>query len=445
MKIGGVFAALVAGAVACGVLAPPTAGGQVSPDPRTRRAELSDAIEGGSAAEIAAIKELDDATARRQQLQAQVAALDGQFSEAAQAAEAAEAEVARITTEMEALQREIDGLRAEIDKSKARFNESTVALYKGSGNVGGSVLTLLSTAAGTHELVEGSKYLGENSRRLHRELQRQGSLKDRLDAAQRDLNNEKSKAQAAKRVAAGKHDRVVQLRAATDAERDQAAAAEAHEQQIIEGIRAQKTQFEAEYNAVQAQIEAQIAATVSRGNPTAPSVSPPGPPSGNGRGNPTAPSVSPPGPASGNGRGNPTAPSVSPPGPSSRNGRFSLPVDGPIGSRFGPRTHPIYGGTRMHNGVDIGASSGTPIKAADSGTVVMAGSNGGYGNWTLIDHGGGLATGYAHQSSIGVRVGQRVTRGEIIGRVGSTGASTGPHLHWEVRVNGNPVNPMGWV
>jgi len=77
--------------------------------------------------------------------------------------------------------------------------------------------------------------------------------------------------------------------------------------------------------------------------------------------------------------------------------------------------------------------------------VVMAGWNGGYGNFTLIDHGGGLATGYGHQSRIGVSIGQHVSTGEVIGYVGSTGASTGPHLHWEVRVNGTPVDPMGWV
>jgi murein DD-endopeptidase MepM/ murein hydrolase activator NlpD len=140
-------------------------------------------------------------------------------------------------------------------------------------------------------------------------------------------------------------------------------------------------------------------------------------------------------------RGNPTPQAASGGG----NGRFILPANGPITSGFGPRNHPISGGSRMHNGVDIGASSGTPIHAAADGTVVMAGSNGGYGNWTLIDHGGGLATGYGHQSSIGVRVGQHVSRGDVIGRVGSTGASTGPHLHWEVRVNGNSVNPMGWI
>jgi murein DD-endopeptidase MepM/ murein hydrolase activator NlpD len=106
---------------------------------------------------------------------------------------------------------------------------------------------------------------------------------------------------------------------------------------------------------------------------------------------------------------------------------------------------PIIGASTFHPGVDIGASQGTPIKAAGDGVVKMAGVNGGYGNFTLIDHGGGLATGYGHQSRIAVSVGQHVSTGQVIGYVGSTGTSTGPHLHWEVRVNGNPVNPMGWV
>jgi len=428
MKAHRLLMGVVAGVLLFCLLAPATAGGQPSPDPTMRRNELANAIEGASAAEVAAITELEGATARRQELEAQVAALDGQASDAAQKVNAAEAEIARIAAQIEMVQYEIERIQAEIEESKARFNESTVTLYKGSGNGGGSVFSLLSTAAGAHELIAGSKYVGENSRRLERDLQRQGSLKDQLDNAKRDLEQKESEAHEAERVAAEERDRVTQLRAAADAEREQATAAEAQEQQIIEGIRSRKAEFEAEYSAVQAQIQAQIAASVSRGNP-APSPSPSGPAASVTRGNPTpTPSAARPGPA-----------------PTSRNARFMWPVNGPVTSGFGPRTHPISGGTRIHNGVDIGASSGTPIKAADTGTVVMAGSNGGYGNWTLIDHGGGLATGYAHQSSIGVRVGQRVTRGEVIGRVGSTGASTGPHLHWEVRVNGNPVNPMGWV
>ena len=120
-------------------------------------------------------------------------------------------------------------------------------------------------------------------------------------------------------------------------------------------------------------------------------------------------------------------------------GQLSWPVSAPITSPFGWR----WG--RMHEGVDLGAAYGTPIAAAGSGTVIYAGWLGGYGNLTVIDHGGGLATAYGHQSRIAVSVGQQVTRGEIIGYVGSTGHSTGPHLHFEVRVNGQPVDPLGYL
>ena len=383
---------LLAGAVLFGLVAPGIASGQ-SPDPKTRRNELANAIEDASAEEVAAIQELQGITARRQELEAKVAALDRQVAEAQQRVEALEAEIARIQAQVETVQRDIDRIQAEIEASKAKFNQSAVALYKGSGS-GSSDFTLLSTDGGAHELIAGSKYLGENSRRFERELQRQGSLKDQLDDAQNDLRKEQAKAQEAQQVAAAEREQVSQLRTQADAEREQAWAAEQEEQQVIEGVRARRADFEAQYNALQAQ----IAASVSRGNPT---------PAGN--------------------------------------GRFILPVNGAVTSGFGPRAHPIYGGSRMHAGVDVTASSGTPIKAASDGVVRMAGSNGGYGNWTLIDHGDGLATGYAHQSRIGVSVGQRVSTGEVIGYVGSTGASTGPHLHWEVRINGNPVNPMGWM
>ena len=115
------------------------------------------------------------------------------------------------------------------------------------------------------------------------------------------------------------------------------------------------------------------------------------------------------------------------------------PVQGPVTSPFGWR----WG--RMHEGIDIGVPYGTPIHAAASGTIIYCGWESGYGNLTVIDHGNGLATAYGHQSSIAVSCGQQVTQGELIGYVGSTGHSTGPHLHFEVRVNGNPVDPMGYL
>lgn len=117
------------------------------------------------------------------------------------------------------------------------------------------------------------------------------------------------------------------------------------------------------------------------------------------------------------------------------------PVPGQISSNFGMRRHPILGYKRMHRGMDFRATHGTPIYAVTDGVVQFAGRSGGYGNFVKLGHNAGLATGYAHMSRIAVRSGQSVRRGQVIGYVGSTGLSTGPHLHYEMYRNGVPVNP----
>lgn len=125
-------------------------------------------------------------------------------------------------------------------------------------------------------------------------------------------------------------------------------------------------------------------------------------------------------------------------------GSLLMPIaGGRVGSGYGQRFHPILKRTRMHTGVDIGARTGTPIRAGAPGVVISANYRGGYGNCVVIDHGGGLSTLYAHCSRLYVSAGQKVARGQNIAAVGSTGLSTGPHLHFEVRINGAPVNPMG--
>lgn len=124
-------------------------------------------------------------------------------------------------------------------------------------------------------------------------------------------------------------------------------------------------------------------------------------------------------------------------------GKFIQPVSGRMSSKFGMRRHPISGRSKMHNGVDWAAPTGTPIKAAGAGKVITAAYLRGYGNTIVIDHGGGISTLYGHCSRLYVSVGQNVTTGQRIAAVGSTGYSTGPHLHFEVRVNGKPVNPLG--
>lgn len=138
------------------------------------------------------------------------------------------------------------------------------------------------------------------------------------------------------------------------------------------------------------------------------------------------------------------------------NGEMAWPVPGfyRITSPFGWRTHPIFGTSKLHTGIDIGRNmdpeqsiDGASIVAAGDGEVIYAGYRGGYGNTVMIDHGDGLVTLYAHQQSGGIAVstGDWVTKGTHIGRVGSTGYSTGPHLHFEVRVNGTPTDPMPYV
>ncbi|HEY4433846.1 MAG TPA: peptidoglycan DD-metalloendopeptidase family protein, partial [Candidatus Cybelea sp.] len=122
-------------------------------------------------------------------------------------------------------------------------------------------------------------------------------------------------------------------------------------------------------------------------------------------------------------------------------GSFSWPVTGQITSPFGWRRSPFNGSPDFHPGLDIAAPTGTTVTAAAGGTVIMAQWYGGYGNYVLIDHGGGYSTGYGHLSAIYVSNGQSVKRGQAIGAVGMTGEATGPHLHFEVRIDGKPVDP----
>ncbi|MDR3590957.1 MAG: peptidoglycan DD-metalloendopeptidase family protein [Negativicutes bacterium] len=126
-------------------------------------------------------------------------------------------------------------------------------------------------------------------------------------------------------------------------------------------------------------------------------------------------------------------------------GTMAWPIEGPITSPYGWRTHPIFGTARYHSGVDIGADYGDPIRAADGGVVIYADWMGGYGKAVIIDHGGGITTLYGHNSELVVGEGQRVRKGQLIARAGATGYATGPHCHFEVRQNGSPVDPMGYL
>jgi len=204
--------------------------------------------------------------------------------------------------------------------------------------------------------------------------------------------------------------RIADLKVRQEAEKKRLAEAKQKKRQVLYTLSAQKEKLASELDAMDAEsqkIEAQLAALAPRT-------------------------------ASG-GVSRPNGPIV----PFS--GRFIRPSSGRISSGFGMRRHPVLGRTRMHNGIDIAAPSGTPIRASASGTVVTATYMRGYGNTVIIDHGQGFSTLYGHCSRLMVRAGQRVGQGQVIAAVGSTGLSTGPHLHFEIRINGRPVNPMGYL
>jgi murein DD-endopeptidase MepM/ murein hydrolase activator NlpD len=371
---------------------------QEAPDPNSRAA-LLEAIEGASAEEVLAVQQLLDARAKRTELDGKVAALDAELKTAAAKLREVEAEVARVQEKVDAVQRDVDRIEGEIRKSKDIVEESAVSIYKAAA--GGNQFPLLSTDGSSHALIAGNKYVGDRSKRQQRELLAQGALRDELGDARDDLQKEVDRARVAERAAQQERDRVGGLRAEAEAQRADAAAAESQEQELLDSIRARKAEFQQQYDALQARINA----TLSRGSGAPANLS-----------------------TGGGG-----------------SGQLAWPVSGPVSSGFGNRQDPFGNGTRMHTGIDIVASSGTPITAAADGTVNSAGWNGGYGNAVVVDHGDGLATLYGHMSRIGSSGGQSVSRGEVIGYVGSTGNSTGPHLHFEVRVNGSPQNPMNYL
>lgn len=133
------------------------------------------------------------------------------------------------------------------------------------------------------------------------------------------------------------------------------------------------------------------------------------------------------------------------PGQALGTGRMIWPARGRLSSGFGWRYHPVLGKKKFHNGQDIAMRTGTPVLAADSGVVLVSGWKGGYGNFVAIDHGNGISTCYGHNSRLLVKAGDKVVKGQTIALSGNTGLSTGPHLHFEVRRNGKPINPLPFL
>ena len=359
-----------------------------------KQQELQQQIGEATAAEDAARTQLVQAQAERQRLDGSLTDVSTRVAAANDRLVAAQTDVDRLGFATALIQLKADATQKKLDQAKDDVRRTAVLLYQHGD--GAAMIGLLGGTTGSGQLVEGKHYLQRVSDKRQSDATHVARLKAQLAAQQEQLARQKRVADDARAAAVDEKAKLDELAAQQQRARDSAAAAEQSENNALGAARARHDEAE---NALQAESD-RIAALANE--------------------------------AGG--------------GPALGDGTFIRPVGGPITSGFGYRTDPVTGGTGFHGGIDFGAPCGTPIKAAGTGVIITAGLNsGGYGNMTLINHGNGLSTLYGHQSSIIVTAGQSVAQGQVIGYVGSTGKSTGCHLHFEVRVSGTPVDPTGYL
>jgi murein DD-endopeptidase MepM/ murein hydrolase activator NlpD len=354
-----------------------------------------------SADEARLLDQLDESKDRLAKLNAQVAELDRQRAPVQAALEGAQGKLDDLTGRTQVAEDQLSETRNHLADARTKLANRAIAAYTGeSGSA--RYADLLLRVRSVRDLAATLEYVNAILDDQRDAIRRYEQLKGEVSDLRDTLDHDRATAKDQRDVVADKEHALAAKRAAENNVRQQVAAEVAKQNDVLGQLRARKAEFQAQIAALQRQSSALAAQLRARqaGQKLVPS-----------------------------GRG-----------------VLAVPIPGaPITSGFGPRTHPIYGDTRQHTGIDFGASSGTAIRSAGTGVVVSAGPLGGYGNATVIDHGNGLATLYAHQSSMLVGAGQRVGRGQVIGYVGCTGLCTGPHLHFEVRARGTPVDPMQYL
>jgi murein DD-endopeptidase MepM/ murein hydrolase activator NlpD len=306
-----------------------------------------------------------------------------------------QAELDRAVAELDVAKRRLAAMRARLRRALVTLRERLVAIYEaGTPNV----LSVLVEAGGYDDLVNRTEYLNRINGLDEAIVERVRELRDQVKRTVERLRSAKLRIEAARDAIAAEQRALADARSALQARQGDLVAARRTRERALQRINAVEQELEGDVSAIQAELAAQLESTSSAPLPAGPI----------------------------------------------RYGSGALiwPVDGPVVSGFGMR----WG--RMHEGIDIAVPAGTPIRAADAGSVVLLQSDsesGGYGNFTCLDHGGGLQTCYAHQSSFAVGSGESVSQGEVIGYVGCTGHCFGDHLHFEVRVSGAPTDPLGYL
>lgn len=366
---------------------------EIKDELRTLREQVSEASE----AEAGLLDRLDEVQRRKRVLDARVAEVDRQVDVVQAEATKAEADLETVQSEFVRAQTQLAVENQELARARQRLRDRAVAAYI--ANPSSNAAELMLRARDLREIAATAGYLQTVVEVQTEAVQRYTAQRDATDALRASVEVQKDAAKRQRDVVVNRLSDLEALLAEQQSVRSELASEASQHAQLLEEVRQRRADFEAEISALKA--ESSTVSALLQGLQV----------------------------------GVVGRPAVG-------TGALLAPVAGTATSTFGPRVHPIFGTVRMHDGVDFGAPGGMPIRAAAAGTVVSAAVRGGYGNATIIDHGGGLATLYAHQSEMFVTAGTAVAAGQVIGAIGSTGFSTGPHLHFEVRVAGVPVDPM---
>ena len=332
---------------------------------------------------------------RIERLTDEVAVLRGQEAAVKQRLDAKQAELDAAVDELDVAKKHLEVVRGRLQRALVALRERLVAIYE---NGTPDMLSVIVGADGYDELIAQSEYLERIHGMDEAVVERVRQLRDQVQGTVSRLRSAKLRIESARDAIASERQALVDARSAVQQRQSKLVEARRDREAVLSKINDHEQKIEGSVAEIQAEIAAQLGASSSSPLPAGPI--------------------------------------------RYGSGQLIWPVDGPVVSGFGMR----WG--RMHEGIDIAVPAGTPIRAADAGTVVLMQSeaeSGGYGNFTCLDHGGGLQTCYAHQSSFAVSAGQSVSQGDVIGYSGCTGHCFGDHLHFEVRVGGVPTDPLGYL
>jgi len=332
-------------------------------------------------------------------LTAEVAAIRTRESAVRERLAVKQAELNEAVAELDGAKARLARVRAQLKRALTALRERLVAMYE-TGNP--DLISVIVGSSNLDDLAARTEYLNRIHGMDEAVVGRVRDLRDEVRELVARLRDSKDRIESARDAIASEKQALTAERTALQSHQQELVATRAEREAALAEVSEHEEELDGSVADIQSEIAAELAATGSAPLPAGPIIG--------------------------------------------GSGSMIWPVDGPVVSGFGSRT--INGSYEYHPGIDIAVPEGTPIRAALSGTVSLQQSeaeSGGYGNYTCLDHGGGLSTCYAHQSSFVATLGQSVSQGDIIGYTGCTGYCFGPHLHFEVRINGSVTDPMGYL